>query len=254
MLTEQDEEFSQAYRLYARAEKAIKRTERYMLKMPVAPVNQLRYAGFHLLKAHKAALSGNAKDFQTHIDRAKNHCRRSWIDAFEDAALYSLSAAESLNKALSASPAFLINTPELVELEDEAGQVVDYIKHAGLGASMTLKQRVGIWHRIHRMGILKRRALRLYSSSGRGGSGTISTKKRAKNAERVFKDRQFLVPLAATLCGTIVGVISFAGFVWSASKESGHQGWWTLASVLVSIGATIGLYFLLKPFMLPPED
>ena len=63
-------------RLFRRAERAIKRAERLTQALPTAAVNQLRYAGRHLLQADSDA-SGEA------LRKAANHCVRAWYDAFD---------------------------------------------------------------------------------------------------------------------------------------------------------------------------
>lgn len=253
MLPNQEKRLSRVLRFYSRAERAIKRTERYMLKMPVAPVNQLRYAGFHVLKAQEAAMGNDSNVFDRHIARAENHCRRAWIDAFEDAALYSLDAVCRFQKAVLELPDARLGNPALASIGDEAGQISEYLKNAGLGASMGLSQRIGVLHRIKRMGALKRQVLRFYSSAGHVGSGTIKKKRRAESTEKVYKDRQFIVSMAATLCGTLVGIISLAGFVWGAAGSE-HRIAWTVGSIASALVFTWLIYIILTPFMLPPNE
>ena len=68
-------------RLFNQAERAIRRNERLTLAFPVAPVNQLRYAGFHL--ARSAVTQDNAVRLDE-LKKAENHCLRAWFDAFDD--------------------------------------------------------------------------------------------------------------------------------------------------------------------------
>lgn len=72
-------------RLFRRAERAIKRAERLTHALPTAAVNQLRYAGRHLLQADSDA-SGEA------LRKAANHCVRAWYDAFDAILLRHLEA------------------------------------------------------------------------------------------------------------------------------------------------------------------
>lgn len=70
-------------KLYSDAEYAIKRYERIALEEQVAAINELRYAGHHILEASK---SEDADGIQSHIDEAAIHCVRAVNDA-KDAAI-----------------------------------------------------------------------------------------------------------------------------------------------------------------------
>ena len=65
-------------RLYAEAEFAIKRYERIALEDQIAAVNELRYAGHHILEAESEEDETKRLD---HLTSARNHCRRAVQDA-----------------------------------------------------------------------------------------------------------------------------------------------------------------------------
>lgn len=72
--------------IYSDAEYAIKRYERIALEEQVAAINELRYAGHHVLAASQTEVDAEIED---HIASARNHCRRAVNDA-KDAAIVSL--------------------------------------------------------------------------------------------------------------------------------------------------------------------
>lgn len=72
-------------RLYSEAEYAIKRYERIALEEQVAAINELRYAGHHILAASKAE---DAPEVESNIVEARIHCLRAVNDA-KDAAIVS---------------------------------------------------------------------------------------------------------------------------------------------------------------------
>lgn len=69
-------------RLYAEAEFAIKRYERIALEDQIAAVNELRYAGHHILEAESEEDEAKRLD---HVTSARNHCRRAVQDAKDGA-------------------------------------------------------------------------------------------------------------------------------------------------------------------------
>ena len=67
-------------KLYEEAEEALKRYERISLANLAPALNELRYAGHHLLEADDA---GTETDKLQHLTRAKAHCERARYDAKE---------------------------------------------------------------------------------------------------------------------------------------------------------------------------
>lgn len=72
-------------KIYSDAEYAIKRYERIALEDQVAAINELRYAGRHILEASQ---TDDEVTIEDHIASARNHCRRAVNDA-KDAAIVS---------------------------------------------------------------------------------------------------------------------------------------------------------------------
>ena len=74
-------------KLFDGAEKFAKEVELFQSDLSIPAINELRYAGHHLLKApageDKAA-------FQEEVLKAKGHCQRSMYEASESGITYSL--------------------------------------------------------------------------------------------------------------------------------------------------------------------
>ncbi len=66
--------------LFDRAEDAIKRYERITLSVLTPAINQLRYAGHHLLEA---SLATNEDEADALLTKVRQHCERAYYDALE---------------------------------------------------------------------------------------------------------------------------------------------------------------------------
>ena len=64
--------------IYEEAEAALKRYERISLSNLAPALNELRYAGHHLLEASGAS---DEEEAARHLTRAKAHCERAKFDA-----------------------------------------------------------------------------------------------------------------------------------------------------------------------------
>lgn len=208
-------ELNKVIRLYARAERAIKRTERITLQLPVAPVNQLRYAGFHVLRAISRLNNGELnEDIQDDIQKAESHCRRSWLDSFECMLLYLLRSVQTLYREASQVGDLLQRHPILISMIDEVAAIESDFEKVPLSTqSMSVGERVKLLHEAQRLGIIKRQLLRAYSTDGKAGNGTPRSREKAKAVAACLQDRQFLVSFTATVCGTVIGLISLVACI-----------------------------------------
>jgi len=89
---------SELVTLFKRAESQIKTLE--LLYEDVGlyfhPVNQLRYAGYHIVRAIESSEGGKEKEEQ--CNRAKRHCQRAIYDASEMAIVYCLSEIDNFQQ------------------------------------------------------------------------------------------------------------------------------------------------------------
>ena len=82
--------FETVKRHYRRAERAIKRCDSLTDAVPTPAINQLRYAGYHILVAISADKTGNVVKTSQELLEAEEHCKRAWLDAFDSVTRYHL--------------------------------------------------------------------------------------------------------------------------------------------------------------------
>ena len=233
-------ELRNAARLYSRAERAIKRAERITLQLPVAPVNQLRYAGFHILRAVDTCNAGDedVERVREDILKAENHCRRSWLDSFECTLLYLLKSVQKLYQEAAGLKTFLPAHPEIAALQDEINAIQDDFIRTPLSQAMPVARRVRLLHEAQRLGRIKRQILRAYSADGKGGNGTPKSRAKAKDVKLRLLDRQFLVSFTATVCGTIAGLAGLVVSILIADSVV-HKISWAIIALLASTGVVL---------------
>ena len=82
--------------LYSKAEAAIKLYERIGLDNLTIPLNELRYAGQHILRAETEA---NAEESKEDLFKAYRHCERALYDAKEATILCLLETVASFRES-----------------------------------------------------------------------------------------------------------------------------------------------------------
>lgn len=81
------DDWTRLRRLFKDAEDATHEAETLHADLPIAAVNQLRYAGQHILAAQTAEDAASAReDFL----RAERHCQRALFDAYDSVAVFLL--------------------------------------------------------------------------------------------------------------------------------------------------------------------
>lgn len=93
------EELQSFNELFTRCEKALKISEDWTDNIPVAPINQLRYATRHLLDASQA--SSPCKKSKE-LAEARTHCDRAWFDAMDAILAYGPSYFHAFEKRFEA--------------------------------------------------------------------------------------------------------------------------------------------------------
>ncbi len=118
-----DLNFSEVTRLYCDAEQKIKKVEHLTTEVAIPAINQLRYAGQHLVRV-VGGLSENPKE---DLEQAENHCKRACYDACEAGLLYCLDNFRSLQQDFSDTPIsqFFPEYLQACEANDEAREFVD---------------------------------------------------------------------------------------------------------------------------------
>ena len=85
-------------RHYRRAERAIKRCEQISYAVPTPAINQLRYAGYHILVATTDEQHEDFKSRDANLQKAESHCIRAWLDAFDSVTCYHLRVIRAIEE------------------------------------------------------------------------------------------------------------------------------------------------------------
>ena len=78
----------------------------------IPAVNQLRYAGFHYVKADTLE---DAEEKESNLRKAINHCQRAYFDTKEAMLLEQLGIFDEFEKAFGSSPSLIANYPDYAE-------------------------------------------------------------------------------------------------------------------------------------------
>jgi len=112
---------------FADAEAMEKRSSLLHTKLNVVPINQLRYAGFHVLKAYLGDGRWDEKD----LEKAINHCKRAHCDALDSVAAYLLASCAEFAKTYMGKPEVLAVIPDyaakLTEIEEAKRILFDFL-------------------------------------------------------------------------------------------------------------------------------
>ncbi len=78
---------------FDKSEQAITSVQDHLIKLPVPAVNQLRYAGYHMIQAlssmsFQESMNGTSIAIsRNHLLAIRSHCLRAYYDAFDDASI-----------------------------------------------------------------------------------------------------------------------------------------------------------------------
>lgn len=92
--------YSEVVQLYCDAEKRLKKVEHLTSDLAIPAINQLRYAGRHLVRI----LGNCAQDSQKELEQAENHCKRASFDACESGLIYCLENFKALQQDFNKTP------------------------------------------------------------------------------------------------------------------------------------------------------
>ena len=109
--------------LFDRAEKLAKEVELFQSGVSTPAINQLRYAGQHLLKA---LVAGSKDDFDKEALKAKGHCQRSMYEASESGIAYAQEAIQEFQRDYSdlVIPEVLPEYTDMMFRADKASEVL----------------------------------------------------------------------------------------------------------------------------------
>ena len=90
-----DQDIDQLSSLYQEAELAIKATDIKHSEHSLPPINELRYAGFHIIKGLEYERDGANEDCRVEFNKAERHCLRAIYDAHEITLMFSMNVVRS---------------------------------------------------------------------------------------------------------------------------------------------------------------
>lgn len=202
--------------VYKAADEQIKQCERYTLASPSAAVNQMRYAGSHLLEYINGEAANAKVDIKREsIAKAINHCKRAIFDALET--------------LIFAQLEFISDFQDLCRSKRDIETVYpDYIPD--FTALTTLQERLLVFRMVQSLSEddkkelvdiseqvlkLKRKILRLKIGVDKLESVEVAD-------EVILSVQQFLLSFTATVLGTVVGVAGVVFAVWDILPNI----WW----------------------------
>ena len=220
---------------YRRAERAVRRNERLILALPLPPINQLRYAGFHLAKAGaQTTPEGVARE----LDRAICHCQRAWFDAFDDIVVRLLEFYRNFRERHYPEEAIVHYYPEYPQIRDEIVEIVECLRTPAYIQTMGRTRAVFLLRAARRLAIIRRRLMKVDCRL----SNIIELRMLNEKAEeRKRQAMQFLVSLFVSISGTVIG-----GFGLALTLKQGNAS--TVSYLLIS-AAVLLISALLYDFL-----
>lgn len=225
------ETLKSAKHAFRRAERAIKRSERLTGALPTAAINQLRYAGRHLLDVDADATGVAAQ-------KAINHCVRAWYDAFDVILLKQLEAIADFEEAGFPKDAILHYCPDYERHLPLIQRAQALFRGTPPTQSLSVERMIARLHMAKRLVRLVT-ALRIATQELRKTylERAEDEAVRQENAQR----RQDCVAFSATLAGCFLGILGILMAV---------DTWQTflVAVILIAlaIGVSIGVFRLLS--------
>ena len=193
---------------YESAEALIKSCERYTLASPTVAVNQMRYAGRHLLDFIKLDdFNGNGVAGAECIEKAKNHCRRAAFDALETLIFSQLEFIVEFQDLCRTKRGVEDVYPSYAEDYSELVALQERLQSFKMVQSLTDDEKQELVEISKRVSMFKRKILRV----------KVSVEKLDSVEELdqvVLSVQQFLLSFTATVLGTVLGVTGVIFGVW----------------------------------------
>ena len=195
MNSENASDFKRVFRQFSRAERAIKRNERLTLSTPTPAINQLRYAGRHILSALQ---SDDSKQWA----KAENHCTRAWYDAFDGILLYQLRVIADFENAGYPKDAVCHYFPEYPEKLALIRDVQKLFRRGKMAQEMNLPALVGHLNAARRLAPIVAK-LSAASTELSKLKGELAAQR--EESERNARTRRDVIAFVATVAGALIG-------------------------------------------------
>ncbi len=186
-------------RAFLRAEKAIKRYEMWFGCTPTPAVQQLRYAGNHLVRYVKAVGGGASSDSEESLlAQAVNHCHRAWLDAFDGLVITLLDAVrEFQDQGWSLSDICLVYPEYLADCEMIAA-TVDFFR------TNAFEPRASVSVMLKRFRLVKA-FLPIYRRLVSASSRLVSARENFQRRREIEDERRSVVNTAVSFSTTVIG-------------------------------------------------
>ncbi|MGN0846596.1 MAG: hypothetical protein ACI4RA_04335, partial [Kiritimatiellia bacterium] len=246
---------------FSEAEEAIKRYERIGLDNLVSAVNELRYAGDHLLVADTTE---DADVRETALLRAERHCIRARYDAIESTIITLLEqiaavrqsglSSEELSTVLPDWKECLLKAVAAQKAIESAGAVRDVDPDILEGAlSDLLAYRYRLLALEPQVVQLRNEALDRQEAEKRLYEQLVAEEQeRRERVEKVLQARQFLLSFSATVAGTIVGLLGVLLAVFGMFPRQWY--WGILLGLLVFAALCLVSYWWARNRLLSKES
>ena len=210
--------------LYVEAEAALKRYERISLSNLAPALNELRYAGHHVLAAGSA---GDEEEVAQHLTRAKAHCERAKYDATEATIISLLECVADLRDMGISADEMRQFIPDWNALIDDASAArallerTGNVKEAGDDAEvesaierlMTFRERI-LAAESDVLSLRNRRE----EEARKIEEYNLAEKARAEDEANVARerkdDRRFVASTILSIAGIVLGVFGLAASVY----------------------------------------
>lgn len=218
---------------YRRAERAIKRCARLSYAVPTPAINQLRYAGYHVLCAVEAQDAGNTNGILRHLEDAEEHCVRAWLDAFDAITCRNLLTIRAFDEKCYPISQIERYIPGYIAEMEHARRMYSVYRNSKLVQEMTVRERVKMLHDHRRISSFVGELQRL----DRAFLGALEKLAERKEARMAFGR---FVSSATSLVTSVFGfLLSAAGLV--AVDDAAHP--WIV--VLGKVGIVVFTILLL---------
>ena len=211
-------------KLYEEAEEALKRYERISLANLAPALNELRYAGHHLLEADGVE---NEADKLQHLARAKAHCERARYDAKEATIISLLECVADLRAMGISADEMRQFIPDWDNLIDDASAARALLERTGnvknIGDDAEIESAIGrlMYFRERILaaesGVLSLRNRR-EEENRKIEEANLAEKARAEDEANIARerkdDRRFITSTILAVTGIVLGVFGLVASVY----------------------------------------
>ncbi len=248
-------------KLFADAESAIKLYERIGLDNVISAVNELRYAGEHILAAETAA---NAEDCETALLRAERHCIRARYDALESTIVTLLEQFGAIRQSGISSDEMAELFPDWKVALQRAVAAQKLIETGGAvrdADPMALKAAIDdlLEYRYRLLAVepqivaKRNEIIESREAQKREKAASIAAdRERKARSEKIVQDRQFLLSFSATVSGSLIGLLGTLIAIYGTFPGSRIQG--IVLGFFGFIIFTLATYKISRAFLVVSPD